>query len=349
VHFETERRAIRTTRWAPTAPPASLDEGQVLLKLERAALTSNNVSYALSGDMLDYWGFFPTDPSWGRLPVMGFGTVISSAHPDVRIGGRYFGFYPLADHHVVSARPSAAGFSDNAAWREKHAAAYRSFDVAPLTPHDDALLLFRGLFITSFLLEDFLREQGHFDSRQVVIISASSKTAIALAHCLRRSSSVEVVGLTSGGNVEFVRNLGEYHRVISYDELGALPAQASVIVDMAGNSQTLSKIYSVLNGNVKHCASVGATHWDAPRHGVTIPEPKPQFFFAPSQLAKRGKDLGREVLNSRIADALSVFIDSTHSWLKIRHIVGSSAITDLYAALVNGAVPPEDGNIVSFE
>ena len=213
----------------------------------------------------------------------------------------------------------------------------------------DYYLLLRGLFITSFLLEDFLREQRHFDSRQVVIVSASSKTAIALAHCLRRSSSVEVVGLTSANNVEFVRGLGEYHRVISYDELGALPAQASVIVDMAGNSQTLSKIYSVLNGNVKHCASVGATHWDAPRHGVTIPEPKPQFFFAPSQLAKRGKDLGREVLNSRISDALSVFVDSTQSWLKIRHIVGSSAITDLYTALVNGAVAPEDGNIVSFE
>lgn len=349
MHFEIERRDIRSSRWAQTTPPAKLDEGQVLLKLERAALTSNNVSYALSGDLLDYWGFFPTDSSWGRLPVMGFATVVGSTHPDVSVGGRYFGFFPLADHHVVNARPSAAGFSDNAPWREKHAAAYRSFDVAPSTPQDDALLLFRGLFITSFLLEDFLREHRHFDATQVVVVSASSKTAIALAHCLRRSSSVEVVGLTSANNVGFVRGLDEYHHVISYDEIESLPARASVIVDMAGNSQTLSRIYSVLSGNVKHCASVGATHWDAPRHIVTVPEPKPQFFFAPTQLAKRGKDWGRDVLNSRIADALSVFVDSTQSWLKIRQTVGSSAITDLYTALVKGAVPPEDGNIIAFE
>ena len=349
MHFEIERRDIRSTRWAPTTPPASLDEGQVLLKLERAALTSNNVSYALSGDLLDYWGFFPTELPWGRLPVMGFATVVSSMHPEVKVGGRYFGFYPLADHHVVSARPSAAGFSDNAAWREKHAAAYRSFDLAPMTPHDDALLIFRGLFITSFLLEDFLREHQNFGATQVVIVSASSKTAIALAHCLRRSSAVEVVGLTSDNNVEFVRNLDEYHHVLGYDQIENLPAHASTIVDMAGNMQTLSRLYSVLGEHVKHCASVGATHWDAPRHGVTIPEPKPQFFFAPSQLAKRGKDWGRDVLNSRIADALSVFIDSTQSWLKIRHIVGSLAITDLYSALTSGAVPPEDGNIISFD
>ncbi|NBT21565.1 MAG: DUF2855 family protein [Actinobacteria bacterium] len=112
VHFEIERRDIRHSRWAPTIAAETLAAGEVLLTLERAALTSNNVSYALSGDMLDYWGFFPTEPEWGRLPVMGFGVVTASANPEIAVGGRYFGFFPLADHHVVSARPSAGGFSD---------------------------------------------------------------------------------------------------------------------------------------------------------------------------------------------------------------------------------------------
>ncbi|MEY3453201.1 MAG: hypothetical protein RL574_939, partial [Actinomycetota bacterium] len=107
MHFEVERREIRQSRWAPTVAPVELAAGEVLLALERAALTSNNVSYALSGDMLDYWGFFPTEPAWGRLPVMGFGVVTKSAHPEVAVGGRYFGFFPLADHHVVAARSTA--------------------------------------------------------------------------------------------------------------------------------------------------------------------------------------------------------------------------------------------------
>ena len=82
MHLEIDRRNIRTTRLPPTTSRQLID-GEVLLTLERAALTSNNVSYALSGDMLDYWGFFPAEAGWGRLPVMGFGVVTTSHHPDI--------------------------------------------------------------------------------------------------------------------------------------------------------------------------------------------------------------------------------------------------------------------------
>ncbi len=348
MHFEIERRDIRHSRWAPTIAAETLAAGEVLLTLERAALTSNNVSYALSGDMLDYWGFFPTEPAWGRLPVMGFGLVTASANSEIAVGGRYFGFFPLADHHVVSARPSAGGFSDVAPWREKHAAAYRNFDLAPPTLHDDALLIFRGLFITSFLLEDFLREHNHFGAEQVVVLSASSKTAIALAHCLRKSSKVNVVGLTSTRNTSFTDSLDEYHQVLSSDQMAALDARPTVVVDMSGNMPMLAQVYAALGTNIKHCASVGATHWDAPRHGVTLPDPQPQFFFAPSQLSKRGKELGREVLNRSIAEGLDSFLASTDAWLQIRRSVGSAAIGELYTALVRGDTQPNEGNIVSF-
>lgn len=348
MHFEISRRDIRTTRWADTTPPETLQDDQVLLRLERAALTSNNVSYALSGDLLDYWGFFPTESSWGRLPVMGFGIVEDSTHPGVPVGGRYFGFFPLADHHVATVRASAGGFSDISAWREKHAAAYKNFDSATPTPQDDALLIFRGLFITSFLLEDFLREQRCFGAEQVVIVSASSKTAIALAHCLRKSGETEVIGLTSSRNADFVGKLGEYHHVVSYDDIASLRRCPSVIVDMAGNMQTLSEVYSVLGDLVRHCASVGATHWDAPRRGNVLTNPAPQFFFAPTQLSKRGKDLGRDVLNASIAQSLDEFISSTSSWLKIRRSNGRTVISELYSSLLSGGVPPEVGNIVSF-
>ena len=348
MHFEIERRDIRVTRWANTSVPTSLNAGEVLLTLERAALTSNNVSYALSGEMLDYWGFFPTEPSWGRLPVMGFGVVAASAHPEIAVGGRFFGFFPLADHHVVSARPTASGFSDAGAWREKHAAAYRNFDIAERSEHDDALLIFRGLFITSFLLEDFLRDNHFFGAEQVVILSASSKTAIALAHCLQRTSDLEVVGITSARNEHFTRSLGEYDTIVSYEQIASLAVRPTAIVDMSGNMHVLSQVYSALGGQIVHCASVGATHWDAPRHGMTLPDPRPQFFFAPSQLSKRGKEWGRDVLNQRIAEALEVFVTSTDSWLQIRRSVGSTAIGELYAALVRGDTQPAEGNIISF-
>jgi Protein of unknown function (DUF2855) len=235
VHLEIDRRDIRSTRVVDTSAPTELVEGQVVLKLERAALTSNNVSYALSGDMLDYWGFFPAESGWGRLPVMGFGVVSASKNADIAVGGRYFGFFPLGDHHVVNASSSRGGFVDAAQWREKHAMAYRSFDRADPTPHDDAILILRGLFFTSYLLEDFLRERENFGAEQVVITSASSKTSIALAHCVQRFSDLDVVGLTSSKNAAFTSSLGEYDSVITYDEVSAITNVPTIVVDMAGN------------------------------------------------------------------------------------------------------------------
>ena len=349
VHLEIERRDIRTTRLATTMPPGQLADGEVLLKLERAALTSNNVSYALSGDLLDYWGFFPTEAGWGRLPVMGFGVVTASHNPEIEVGGRYFGFYPLGDHHVVQAKTSSGGFIDAATGREKHAMAYRGFDRATPTAHDDAILIFRGLFLTSYLLEDFLRERENFGAKQVIITSASSKTSIALAHCVQRSSDLHVVGLTSERNVDFTIALGEYDSVLSYDDIRELHDETSIVVDMAGNPNVIGDIHRHLAGSVAHSCSVGATHWDAVRGGVSVPPPKPEFFFAPSQLAKRGKEWGREELNRRIADALGVFIESTTRWMTIRHTHGAEAITALYCDLVSGRVAPSVGNIVSFD
>ncbi len=46
---------------------------------------------------------------------------------------------------------------------------------------EDALMIFRGLFMTSFLADDYLAESDFGGAREVVVISASSKTAIALA------------------------------------------------------------------------------------------------------------------------------------------------------------------------
>ena len=319
------------------------------MRLERAALTSNNVSYALSGDMLDYWGFFPTEEGWGRLPVMGFGVVTASNCADVPVGGRYFGFFPLGDYHVVEAQSSRGGFIDAASWREKHAMAYRSFDRAEVTPNDDAILVLRGLFLTSFLIEDFIRERQNFGAHQVIITSASSKTAIALAHCVKRFSDLHVIGLTSAPNAAFTETVGEFDEVITYDTLHSIEKTRSIVVDMAGNPNIVGQIHGLLPDLIAHSASVGATHWDVERSSASIPAPRPEFFFAPSQLAKRGKEWGREEVNRRISDALTVFIDSSARWMSMRHSRGAEAIVGVYADLVAGKVDPSIGHIVAFD
>jgi hypothetical protein len=351
MHLEISRSNIREQRTAPTTAPQALQNGEVLLRLERFALTSNNVSYALSGDMLDYWGFYPTEHGWGRLPCMGFGIVEESAQPGIEVGSRYFGFFPVGDHHIVQAQPTSGGFVDAAPHRETHAMAYRAFDKVPneLQPNDDAYLVLRGLFVTSYLAEDFLTDNKMFGATQVLITSASSKTSIALAHQIRVNQSAQSVALTSAANIDFTDGVNLYDSIISYGDIENLDASVpTVLVDMAGNASVIARIHAHFADSLKYSCRVGATHWDQTRPDGELLGPTPTFFFAPHQLAKRGKEWGRDTLNERMDAALSAFIKDSHRWLHIEHGHGADAVTAVYNELVSGNIRPEAGHILSY-
>ena len=349
MHLEIDRSDIRHHRIVDSQPRA-LQSGDVLLSIQSLALTSNNISYALSGDFLDYWGFFPTEEGWGRLPAMGYGVVTESLNEGVPVGSRYWGFFPVGDHHVVSAQATSSGFVDVAPHREKHAMAYRGFDRASETaePTDDANSLLRGLFLTSFLAEDFLFENGMFGAGQIVISSASSKTAIALAHRIRARGNTHCIGLTSSANVAFVEKVNLYDEVATYDDIETLAEWSpTVFVDMAGNASVVSRIHHHFGDALMHSSSIGATHWDQGGSKDDLPGPKPIFFFAPSQLAKRGKEWGRDEVNSQITTALDKFIADSARWMSIKHSDASS-IESVYDELVSGNIAPETGHILSF-
>ena len=82
MDFQVRRDDWHQCRLVPSQEP-ELAPGQVLFKVDRFALTSNNISYAAAGDMLKYWDFFPAAEGWGRIPTMGFGDVIASRHDQV--------------------------------------------------------------------------------------------------------------------------------------------------------------------------------------------------------------------------------------------------------------------------
>ena len=351
MHLEIDRSNLRNHRIVATSAPTSAQDGFVVLALERFALTANNISYILSGDLLDYWGFFPTEDGWGRLPTMGFGVVTSSGVEGVAVGERFFGFFPAGDHHVVQAEAISSGFVDVAPHREAHAMAYRGFDKVSdtETEKDNATLVLRGLFITSFLAEDFLRDSDFFGATQVLVTSASSKTSIALAHSLRENSKTRVVALTSAANVDFTYGVDLYHQVITYDDIETLdPTVPTVIVDMAGNASVISRVHNHFNDALKYSCRIGGTHWDQSGSTKGISGPRPEFFFAPTQMAKRGKEWGRAEFNERIATALSLFLDDSTRWLTIQHSHGAEALTDIYMQLVEGRVRPEAGHILSL-
>ncbi len=355
VHFEIRRDDWRHARFTRASAPARLASGQVLLAVDRFALTANNVSYALTGDLLGYWTFFPAEAGWGRLPVMGLGDVVDSAHPDVRAGERVFGFFPMASHLVVEAGDAGgAHFVDAAAHRADTALAYRQYLRVAADPHhdpsrEDALLLLRGLFLTSFLMDDFLAENDRFGARTIVVSSASSKTAIALAACLAQRGGAEVVGLTSERNRAFVGGLGCYGRVLSYDEVGALDAGTpTVLVDHSGDGLVVGAVHRHLGDRLRHSAVVGATHWDGKRPAKNLPGPPPTFFFAPAQLEKRRAEWGQAGFDARLGEAWRRFLAFSDRWLRVVRGHGAGTVERVYHEVLEGRARPDEGHVLSL-
>ena len=76
--LEVNRTDIGETRLV-TDQLGDLADGAVRFRIQRFSITANTTTYAEFGDMLDYWGFWPSgDDTFGRVPAMGWATVIES-------------------------------------------------------------------------------------------------------------------------------------------------------------------------------------------------------------------------------------------------------------------------------
>ena len=355
VDFQVRRDDWSQCRFVPAEVPDELEPGQVLFRVDRFAFTANNITYAAAGDMLDYWGFFPAPDGWGRLPTMGFADVLRSAHPEVPEGDRVFGFFPMSQHLLIQADGvTPASYIDAVPHRSRHAPAYRLYTRASRdsiyeAPREDALMLLRGLFMTSFLVDDFLADNDFFGGRSTVISSASSKTSVALAYLVAERSRGPVVGLTSPRNVAFVEGLGCYDRVIPYAELKSLPAdEPAVFVDMAGDGDVTNAIHQHLEDSLKYDCVVGATHWGAGPRDESLPGATPTFFFAPSQLQKRSAEWGPAAFQERLGGAWRRFVSSTDRWLRVVRGSGEADVERAYREVLEGRADPSTGHVLSL-
>ena len=336
-------------------PP--LEDGQVRLDVDTFALSANNITYAVVGDAMQYWQFYPcSEDGFGRVPVWGFAAISESRCSGVEVGDRIYGFLPMSTDFVATpASVSDKGFVDGAEHRRELHLLYNQYLQVSADPSYVATLeaqqmILRPLFITSFLIEDFLRENSYFGAEQVVLTSASSKTAIGtafqLAHANERPD--ELVGLTSTGNSEFVRGLGLYDSVVSYDDIESIDSdRASVLVDMAGNGDVLQTLHAHLDSHLKYSCRVGASHWDS-SPAEELAGPKPNWFFAPAQFQSRAADIGTATLLQQFATSWGGFLRSTGDWMHIVERQGRDAIQQTFNEMLEGRASPASAHILSF-
>lgn len=352
--FLVKRDDLRECRIAESPAP-EIEPGQALLRVDTFGLTANNVTYAVFGEAMHYWDFFPAADGWGRVPMWGFAEVERSEAAGVEPGTRLYGYLPPSSHLVVTpADAGPAGFVDGSPHRAPLPSAYHRYLATGADPFyradtEEIQMLLRPLFFTSFLIDDQLDDEGLATRGPVLISSASSKTAIAAAFMLAQRDGVELVGLTSPRSAEFVAGLGIYDRTVAYDAIGSLDTGPAAFVDVAGDGDVRLAVHSRFGDELVHSMAVGATHWEELGAGAgDLPGPAPAFFFAPDRVVKRSEDWGRAALETRVADAWRPFCEWTGGWLETIPGQGFDAVRDAYLDVIDAKVDPKHAHVLTL-
>ena len=335
---------------------ATVDDGQVLARIDHFSLTSNNVTYSIIGHMMGYWDFFPAaDEGWGRVPAFGHADIVESRCPGVDEGTRVYGYFPMSSHVVLEpGRVNPHSFHDMAVHRRPMSEVYNRYSITATDPLHDAdreeqRMLLHPLFMTSFVVDDFFADNDDFGATTAVISSASSKTAIGIARLMANRDGVRTVGLTSPGNLEFARSLGCWGELITYESLDGLGIGPAVYIDISGSGTVRHGVHSHYGDDLKFSSAVGATDWDDMGGGEgALPGPHPEFFFAPAQLQKRTEEWGREEMDRRVAEAWHACSAWTDDWMTIVRHRGGDAAAALWGEMLPGRVDPTLGHIVSL-
>jgi hypothetical protein len=333
---------------------APLGEGQVRLRVESFAVTANNVTYAVIGDMFGYWSFFPAEDGMGIVPMWGHAVVEASNCPEITVGERVYGYLPMGTHlDVMPGKVSPGGFTDMTEYRQPMSVFYNQYSRINADPeHDpareDARMLFGPLFKTGFLIEAMFKRENWFGAQALIMTSASSKTALALAHCAKTGSpDVRRIGLTSAGNVAFVQASGLYDVVLPYDAIDTLEQLPSVAVDFAGNAAIGRAVHTRLDASLVYSCSVGVTHVGARTgSGEPLPGPAPILFFAPDHATATVKELGPKGFAEAVGSSWRGFVAGTDGYMQVSHRDGVQAAADAFASTLKGEAPPEVGIVV---
>jgi hypothetical protein len=200
-------------------------------------------------------------------------------------------------------RVIAEGFFDGAPHRRELAEVYNRYLrcscdplYRPETSRCSALL--QPLFVTSFLIDDFLADNASSARRRCWSRAPRARPRTASASAWRAGAASparpRVVGLTSARNLAFTRALGCYDDVVAYDESRRCRRRSSGLRRHERRRARARRVHERWSDRLAYSCSVGGTHWQALGGGKGLAGPRPVLFFAPAQIKKRVAEWRRD-------------------------------------------------------
>jgi Protein of unknown function (DUF2855) len=266
-----------------------------------------------------------------------------------------FGYFPMSTHVILKpGKIRSDGLHDASEHRAHLSPAYNYYVRTSTNPAFDAgskreIMLLRPLFFASFLVHDLLAERVGTDTDTIAITSASSKTAIGLAHLLstHKFGRFHIVGLTSERNLDFALGTGVYDRVAAYNDREILATGSVAVADFSGNSALIQKLQHHLGNRAVFFCLIGYTHWD--RRSLDIVEDaKTVRFFAPERIRKRAREWGAGEFDRQYNEALQAYIRHSRGWLRIVEGFGLKKVAEMFERVSRNQVRPDEGILLSL-
>ncbi|HEY2189069.1 MAG TPA: DUF2855 family protein [Caldimonas sp.] len=323
--------------------PEALVDGELVVEIEHVALSANTLTYAAMGRALGYWSLFPASaPELARVPAWGHAQVLASRAIEIEPGARLFGLLPIASHVRLQGRRSRLGLRETSRDRAALNPVYNQYALRPSNgtaaeaTELELRALLHPLFITSFVLAHELKENRLHGSGEVVVVSASSKTALGLAYELR--GSVPLTALTGERNAAWLATSGFWDRVVGYESLASLGSGAPcVLVDFSGDPELVARVMASLGRRCVRRVDVGATHSGTLRLGASEED---ALFSGPATIERLVRDWGAAAFERQLEAALRAFGCAMRPHIEVRHADGPAAVQAAYEALRRGGIAP---------
>jgi hypothetical protein len=351
------RSDLRQTKVVELTLP-TLADGQVLVEIDKFGLTANNVTYAVVGDMIGYWNYYPSgENGWGKVQVWGCCNVVASTHKEIPVGDRLWGFLPMDSHTILTPSDvTKSRFVDVTPYRKELPALYNGYsrtasEPAVMTELENERCLMFPLFATSYILYDYLIDNDFFGAGQVLIGSASSKTGFGLAKILHGDADIDVkvVGITSQRNKAFVESLNCCDQIVVYgDETSIDSEQAAAYIDMSGDASLRAKLHNHLQDKMVNSSMVGASHWESRGDAGELPGAKPSVFFAPAQIARRDQSWGPGVAWLKAMQASAEVTIAIKDDVDVQWFYGAEELANIWLELLDNKVPANRGLMASL-
>jgi hypothetical protein len=370
----------------------------ITFAIVQMGLSANNKFYLDYGEKapFNFDKCYPVDPTKSSLlfptpdkkvedyihpPVWGICKVTASSVDGVTVGSHYLAQLPMAESVSFPFGTVNEKSGDLLIHRPTVHAAYNSFQ--KISPNDAllskeyaalALVCFPGILTGFGLYLDLKRHDYYGGAQNVVITSASSKVALALALYLKeQKSGKKVIGYTSDANRDFCQATGMYDIILGYNDKlcdkNVVPKDEScVIIDISGNSSVWSnntaatKIAKLLvignsSGTPEEkstfaCLSLYAkvkmmlTMFGAPVWIRSWMNPTQELFLIMDIMAALKEEWGLEKLNATKQEYTQTFCKHAVDWMKVRDCSTSESIQKAFQDIVQGTVPPSEAIVL---